>query len=131
MFSMEFAEHLGFVKSAARQSTVVLDFDGVINPYLKGWQGVGNIPEAPDPLAVRRIKAWRADKIPVVVQSARANSAKGKQAILDYLRKHDIPITRVYAKPHGAIYVDDRGYKHRSWKATGRYVKRQLGMPRS
>jgi len=118
------SEALGFIKAA--KGTIVLDFDGVVNPYLKGWQGVGNIPEDPDPEAVRRIKAWRAAKIPVVVASARANSKTGKKAIEAYLRQHDIPITKVFPKPHGAIYIDDRGYKHRSWRATGRYVKRQL-----
>lgn len=123
MVRME-AEHGGFVKEA--KGTIVLDFDGVVNPYRSGWKGVDTIPESPDPEAVRRIKAWRAAKIPVVVQSARANSAKGKKAIEAYLRQHDIPITKVYPKPGGAIYVDDRGYRHRSWDATGRYVKRQL-----
>lgn len=118
------SEALGFIKAA--KGTIVLDFDGVVNPYLQGWKGVGTIPEAPDPEAVRRIKAWRAAKIPVVVASARANSATGKKAIEAYLLEHDIPITKVFPKPAGAIYVDDRGYKHRSWRATGRYVKRQL-----
>jgi len=118
------SEHVGFLKEA--KGTIVLDFDGVVNPYRKGWQGVDVVSEDPDPEAVRRIKAWRAEKIPVVVQSARANSERGKKAIEDYLRRHQIPITRVYPKPGGAIYIDDRGYRHRSWKATGRYVKRRM-----
>lgn len=111
----------GWLKQAS--APVVFDFDGVINPYTKGWQGVANIPEPPRPIAVRTIMALKKRKIPMVIQSARANSAKGKKAIEDYLDRHGLPKMRVYAKPHGRAYIDDRGHKHTSWAGTMRAIE--------
>lgn len=114
--------HIGFAKQAA--APVVFDFDGVINPYTKGWQGVATIPEPPRPEAVRAIEKLRAKRIPMVIHSARANSKRGKKAIEDYLERHGLPKMKVYAKPNGRVYVDDRGHKHRGWRGTLRAIER-------
>lgn len=117
---------VGFAKVAAKGG-VVFDFDGVINPYTKGWQGVDNIPEPPRPEAVRLISRLKAQRVPMVIQSARANSKKGKRAIEAYLKEHGLPSMKVFPKPHGVVYVDDRGHRHKSWRGTAAAISRARG----
>jgi len=117
---------LGFVKQAG-SGRVIFDFDGVINPYTGGWKGVDVIPEAPRPEAVKLIMKLKKSRTPMAIASARANSAKGKKAIEDYLAKHGLPSMKVYPKPSGVVYVDDRGYKHKSWRGTARAIAKARG----
>lgn len=113
----------GFLKQSSA-GQVVFDFDGVINPYSKGWQGVDKIPEPPRPQAVKLITELKAKRVPMVIQSARANSERGRKAIADYLEEHGLPAMRIYPKPHGVLYVDDRGHRHTSWTGTAKAIER-------
>lgn len=92
----------------SRRQIIALDFDGVINPYLKGWVKEDIIPEAPVEGAQEFIndlvKNYR-----VVVFSSRAKTEAGKQAIIDYLNKYDIHVDDVTnTKPAAFLTIDDR-----------------------
>jgi hypothetical protein len=73
---------------------------------------------------VKLIEKLKSRNIPMVIQSARANSAKGKKAIEAYMRRHGLPSMKVYAKPHGRLYVDDKGHRHTSWSGTLRAIEK-------
>ncbi|GAB5405299.1 MAG: hypothetical protein Aurels2KO_35300 [Aureliella sp.] len=88
--------------------TICLDFDGVINSYRSGWCGIDNIPDPPIHGTDRAIARLRKD-YRVVVNSARCATAEGRDAIRNWLRKHNIEVDEVCEhKPPALVYVDDR-----------------------
>lgn len=90
--------------------TICFDFDGVIHSYISGWQGAENIPDAPVKGIKEVIDKLRGTGNRVVVQSSRAQTEVGKQAITKYLNKHNIVVDDVTSqKPAAFVYIDDRG----------------------
>lgn len=90
--------------------TICFDFDGVIHSYINGWQGAENIPDAPVKGIKEVIDKLRETGNKVVVQSSRAQTEAGKQAIVEYLNKNNIIADDVTSqKPAAFVYIDDRG----------------------
>jgi hypothetical protein len=86
-----------------------MDFDGVINSYESGWTGEANIPDPPVPGIGKAMKAILIDGYDIVIQSARAATEEGRQAILQYLIDHQLPMVEITStKPPAHIYVDDK-----------------------
>lgn len=108
-----------------KKQTIVLDFDGVIHPYTRGWQGAPDKidPEPPVPGAVRAIKILRGT-YKVVVFSTRCSSERGRIAVHDYLVYHEAEVDDVSStKPPGILYVDDRGFRFNGdWSELLRFV---------
>ena len=83
------------------------DFDGVIHPYTRGYQGEGVIYDPPTEECIAALNALRADGVRMVICTARKpEEISGWMACygLDWL-----PITNT--KPIALIYPDDRGYR--------------------
>lgn len=90
------------------KQTVVFDFDGVINSYLSGWQGIDMIPDPPVDGIKEAIDNIRR-KYRVVVVSTRCHQEGGIEAIEAYLKKHGIVVDKVTMhKPPAKVYIDDR-----------------------
>ena len=88
--------------------TVVFDFDGVINSYTSGWQGVDVIPDPPVEGIKEAIKEIR-NHYRVVVVSTRCFQEGGEAAVKAWLGKHEIIVDDVLAyKPPAIVYIDDR-----------------------
>lgn len=91
----------------SRRQIVAFDFDGVINPYSKGYN-FGHLSEDPvkgikEEIA-RIIKEFR-----VVVFSSRCEKPEGIEKIRTYLEKHGIIVDGIQAtKPKAYIIVDDK-----------------------
>ncbi len=93
------------------RSTICLDFDGVIHSYQSGWMGEEIIPDPPIHRVDLAVKRLRKD-FRVVVYSARCRFAEGRQAIADWLAKHNIEVDDVCeTKPVAHVYVDDRAVR--------------------
>lgn len=94
-------------------STICFDFDGVINSYTSGWQGPAVLPDPPVVGVRDLIAEIRRRGHIVVVQSTRATFDDGaKEAIEEYLRRHNIVVDEVTGKkPKAKLYVDDRGFR--------------------
>lgn len=91
------------------KQTVVFDFDGVINSYKSGWQGLTLISDEPVEGIKEAIAEIRKAGYEVVVVSTRCADYHGKCAVIDYLNKHDIEVDDVMAeKPPAIVYIDDR-----------------------
>jgi len=91
--------------------TVVFDFDGVINPYIKGWLGVTEIPEAPVEGVRELLAKLKAAGFRSVIMSSRALADNGETAIVDYLKRHDLwnfIDAVVTEKIPAMVYIDDR-----------------------
>lgn len=89
--------------------TVVFDFDGVIHSYTSGWKGADVIPDPPVPGIKEVIKELRSAGYNIVVQSSRAATFNGADAITEYLIKHDIDVDGItHEKPPAIVYIDDR-----------------------
>jgi hypothetical protein len=92
------------------KKTIAVDFDGVINPYTKGWQGPGVFEKPSDRCAVA-MKRLRA-KYVVIIHTARERSEFG--AIKKYLKLNDIKHDGIFtalgkrAKPPAVAYLDDK-----------------------
>jgi len=90
------------------KKTVVFDFDGVIHSYVSGWQGADVIPDDPVPGIREAIQEIREAGYEVVVTSARCIYTGGRNAIDDYLMKHDIFVDKITAaKVPAIVYIDD------------------------
>lgn len=91
------------------KQTVVFDFDGVINSYKSGWQGLTYITDEPVKGIKKAIDSIRAEGYEVIVVSTRCADYHGKCAVEEYLRKHGITVDNVMAeKPPAIVYIDDR-----------------------
>jgi len=99
--------------------TIVLDFDGVINSYTSGWQlGAGPmrhaeawLPDAPTEYAQGAIAKLR-EHFTVIVQSTRARTPAGREAMDLWLKRYGIEVDGLTdEKPPALLYVDDRGFR--------------------
>lgn len=103
-------EKLGIVRL---RRTVCLDFDGVLHSYRSGWCGVGVIPDPPIH-GTREAIADLRQHYRVVVHSSRCHTEEGRQAVKNWLLKHDILVDDVCEhKPPALVYVDDRAIRFR------------------
>jgi adenylylsulfate kinase-like enzyme len=99
------------ITTAKRKRTIVLDFDGVLHRYSKGYTGTepeeGTVRGSVE--FVRKLidEGWT-----VVVCSARLRDKDAKAAVEEWLHKHHFPELKVVLeKPPAEIYVDDNGYR--------------------
>lgn len=104
------------IPTELKKRTIAIDFDGVIHRYSKGWQGMDNAYDPPNPGAIEAIKELKSKGYRLVVFSSRQTDV-----IREWLAKHeldeyfdDITNTKVPAK----VYIDDRGYRFVSWEKT-------------
>jgi len=104
--------------------TIAIDFDGVINSYISGWQGETQT-DAPVLSAMESISDLFNRGYKLIIFSTRAQSQEGIKTIREYIRKHaennlladSIEITD--KKPIADMYVDDRAIPFTGdWKET-------------
>lgn len=87
---------------------IVMDFDGVIHSYKSGWKGGNVIPDPPVPGVWKFINELRKD-YQVYVFSSRNNTPDGLYAVIEYLKKYNIPVDYVVDhKPPAYLTIDDR-----------------------
>jgi len=91
----------------SRKQIAAFDFDGVINPYTKGYN-FGHLSEDP----VEGIKEEIARIIleyRVVIFSSRCEKPEGIIKIQNYLDKHGIIVDKIQAtKPKAYVIIDDK-----------------------
>ena len=88
---------------------VLFDFDGVIHSYVSGWKGAAVIPDPPVEGIRDVIQTLRADDYEIVVFTTRAETMAGSDAVLNYLKKHDIEVDAITGfKLPAILCVDDR-----------------------
>ncbi|MEM8735851.1 MAG: hypothetical protein AAGG44_16600 [Planctomycetota bacterium] len=99
--------------------TICLDFDGVLNSYRSGWTGIDSIPDPPIHGSDRAVARLRKD-YRVVVHSARCSTEEGRNAIKNWLAKHNIEVDEVCEhKPPAMVYIDDRAIRFQgNWADT-------------
>jgi hypothetical protein len=86
---------------------IALDFDGVIHPYTRGYQGEGVIYDEPTEACLRSLALLREAGFRMVVFTVRTDAE-----IRSYLEAHGLGwLTVVNSKPIAYLYVDDRGYR--------------------
>ena len=94
------------------KKTVCLDFDGVVYSYESGWQDEAYYLPDPPVQNTRWAVARLREDFKVVIHSTRSSTEKGRKAIAEWLKKHDIVVDDIVEhKPVAFIYVDDRGLK--------------------
>jgi FMN phosphatase YigB (HAD superfamily) len=121
----------GFEKD---KKNISIDFDGVIHDWSKGWHD-GTCYGEPIKGALEAIKLL-SKKYQIIVFTAKCrpdrppvNGKTGKQLVIEWLEKHDLLdyISEVtHEKPRAMIYIDDKGYRFKSWYDTIRYLKGNL-----
>lgn len=90
-----------------KDKTIVLDFDGVIHRYSRGWED-GSIYDPPVFGMKQAIELLRT-QYNVVVCSTRCNTPKGMKEVKTWLDRNLIKVDDITCeKPIGICYVDDR-----------------------
>lgn len=85
-----------------------LDFDGVLNSYMKGWQGPLEV-EDPVEGAQEFVQMLIAETFTPVVTSSRASTSPGRYAIENFLKRNGFPkIAVTSAKVPAVTGLDDR-----------------------
>lgn len=103
---------------------IVLDFDGVLNSYRSGWISAAEIPDPPTAGAQQFVADLLDDGWEIVIQSTRAATPQGANAISEWLILHGFPLPGgpLTADPRGAyvitaeklpalVYLDDRALR--------------------
>lgn len=96
------------------QKRVVFDFDGVIHSYTSGWKGEEVIPDPPVKGIDKAIQEIYEAGYQIVVCSTRCCDTLGRQAVIKYLKKHDLwkYVELVTDKKVPAVaYIDDRAIR--------------------
>ena len=96
------------------KQTVVFDFDGVIHSYVSGWKGTDCIPDPPVKGIKEELQRIQEAGYEIVVVSTRCKTQVGRDAIEDYLTKHEMRkyVDNICAeKPPAVVYIDDRAIK--------------------
>jgi len=118
---------------------IIIDLDGTICPIKAPGQSYADL--LPLAGAAERIRALREAGHYVVIVTARnmatCESNVGKvmknvgRLTLNWLEAHGIEYDEIYfGKPNGDLYIDDRGWRFRSWdEITSELVERE-GRPR-
>jgi hypothetical protein len=105
---------------------MAIDFDGVIHIWNKGWHdGTCYGDAVPGAIAALRILSQKYSLI-VFTAKARAdrplvNGKTGTQLVWEWLKKNGVAdcVTAVTAeKPRAMLYIDDNGYRFKSWEDT-------------
>lgn len=118
----------------ANNKTILVDFDGVIHKYSKGW-GKGDIYDIPVNGTKAALQKFIDDGYEVVIYSTRnhdrningkfeGNQVKEMQA---WLKKHDIPYSRIATEPGKPIakyYIDDNAIRFTGWNSTLNKMKK-------
>lgn len=108
---------------------IVLDVDGTICTT----KGNGDYRDVvPLPGAVETLKQWKLDGHYLILQTARHmyTYASNEGKILanfgyfyEWLAKWEVPFDEIYiGKPHGAVFIDDKGYRHIDWEQTKEFI---------
>jgi hypothetical protein len=103
---------------------IVIDFDGVLHSYTTPWTTPGKINDAPTPGAQSFLGRLLDSGWEVVIQSTRAATPEGANAIAEWLVAHDFPLPprEPTADPRAAyvitaeklpalVYLDDRALR--------------------
>jgi hypothetical protein len=95
------------------KKTILIDFDGVIHSYLSGWQGIDQIPDAPNTGAFEWITE-AAKRYNVAVYSSRSQASEGRMAMINWFKDHGLDtdvlmeIEFPETKPAAWLTIDDR-----------------------
>ena len=109
---------------------ISIDFDGVIHDWNKGWHD-GTCYGEPIEGALEAVKLL-SEKYRIIIFTAKCkpdrplvNGKTGKQLVLEWLKKYDLLdyISEVtHEKPRAMIYIDDKGYRFKTWQETLKYL---------
>jgi predicted mannosyl-3-phosphoglycerate phosphatase (HAD superfamily) len=103
-----------------RKPKVMVDFDGVIHQYSKGW-GDGTIYDPPVPGAKNTLQALEDEGYQIVVFSTRDASQ-----IVPWLKKFEFPAYRVTNQKEGAAaYIDDRAIEFKDWYSAANQLRKR------
>jgi hypothetical protein len=116
---------LSDVDVAVVKPTLSLDFDTVINPYSKGWDG-GKITDRHPTIGARGALERLADKYRLVVTTARTDHDPVRQALDDWgLSQYIDDVSNV--KPPAVAYVDDKAVQWITWDQALADIQRLTG----
>jgi hypothetical protein len=108
----------------AYNKRIAVDFDGVIHAYVTKWTRNWEIHDGPIEGAFEWLESLLAAGITPVIHTCRftnlldRNVTKTLNALKDWFREHGLPAKSLdrlefwtsWGKPHGGIYIDDRGF---------------------
>lgn len=103
-----------------RRPKVMVDFDGVIHQYSKGWAD-GTIYDPPMPGAKTTLQALEDEGYQIVIFSSRPAAM-----IAPWLAKFEFPAYRVTnIKEAAAAYIDDRAIQFKDWYSAANQLRQR------
>lgn len=90
------------------KQTAVFSFDGVISSYKRGWEGDDVIKDKPVK-GIREALLKIGETYNIVILTSRCATIRGRDAVIEWLDKYDIPYDEVTnIKPRAVIYIDSK-----------------------
>ncbi len=117
---------LTLAKIAQARKRLMIDLDGVLFPYSRGYQD-GSFYEPPMPGAVEALQTLAKQGFTYMVFTTRMtitdNQSKQKNEILAWLHRHKFPVPEdVTNIKHPALaYIDDRAMRFTGWPDLRKY----------
>jgi hypothetical protein len=94
---------------------IAVDFDGVIHKYSKGFFD-GSIYDEPVDGVVEALRELQKDYY-IYIFSNRNETPEGEMAVLEYLKKYNIPFDKISAtKPPAKFFIDDGAIRFDTWE---------------
>lgn len=107
-----------------RHNRILIDFDGVINPYSKGWNN-GQITDPPIPGVKEAIDQLKQQGLEIIIFTTRASTLQNvnpsSQQLVEDLRKwldeYEIQYDAITSEKVSALaYIDDKAIRFTNWQ---------------
>lgn len=110
---------------------IVLDVDNTICATKVDGQSYSDVLPFPD--VVEILHKWKSEGHYIILQTARhMRTYDGNEGKIlgnfgyfyKWLEKHNIPYDEIYiGKPNADVFIDDKAYRHTSWKDTTQFIQ--------
>lgn len=97
-----------------RKINLLVDFDNTINSYASGWKGFDVIPDPPNDGCKEALDEL-SKHFRIIIFSVRAKTEAGRQGIVEYMKKYNLPHGKITDTKLPGLIIDDLALQFKTW----------------